>query len=126
MSDRPIPVPPTPNRISIDPSLASSSVESSSFWDRVTTWAAEHKAVVYTLAGVTIVATGAGIYYYSSAPRPAGSSPSKKKAKKDKRKAKKEADAAEKAAETGRDILIIGETCLGYLTDLKQSREKLR
>lgn len=39
-------------------------VESSSFWDRATTWASENKAVIYTIAGVTLVVTGAGVVYY--------------------------------------------------------------
>ena len=35
-----------------------------SVWDRITTWASEHKAVVYTIAGVTVVVAGAGVFYY--------------------------------------------------------------
>lgn len=41
-----------------------SSPPSSSLWDRITTWASENKAVVYTVAGVAIVVTGAGVAYY--------------------------------------------------------------
>ena len=76
-------------------SVDSTSVGSSSFWDRITDWASEHKAVVYTIAGITVVATGAGIYYYTSAPRngtTGGAASEKRKAKKDKRKAKKSND----------------------------------
>ena len=36
----------------------------SSVWDRITNWASEHKALVYTIAGVAVVVTGAGIVYY--------------------------------------------------------------
>jgi hypothetical protein len=36
----------------------------SSTWDRITNWASENKAIVYTIAGVTLVATGAGVVYY--------------------------------------------------------------
>lgn len=36
----------------------------SSVWDRITSWASENKAVVYTVAGVAVVATGAGVVYY--------------------------------------------------------------
>jgi import receptor subunit TOM70 len=36
----------------------------SSLWDRMSAWASEHKAVVYTIAGVAIVVTGAGVAYY--------------------------------------------------------------
>lgn len=45
------------------PEFASSTPPSSA-WDRITTWASENKAVVYTIAGVAIVVTGAGIAYY--------------------------------------------------------------
>lgn len=37
---------------------------SSSVWDRVSTWASENKAVVYTIAGVVVAVTGAGAVYY--------------------------------------------------------------
>ncbi|KAI9694798.1 MAG: TOM (translocase of outer membrane) complex component [Bathelium mastoideum] len=77
-------------------SIDSASTGASSFWDRATKWASEHKAVVYTIAGVTVVATGAGIYYYTSSPRNNGTTGSsaseKKRAKKDKRKNKKSAE----------------------------------
>jgi mitochondrial import receptor subunit TOM70 len=102
MSDRPVPVPPTPGRVQLDPKLSSSfDSSSSSLWDRITTWAAEHKAIVYTIAGVTIVATAAGVYYYSvdassAQQRTSGDAASKKKAKKDRRKQKKEGEEAEK------------------------------
>jgi len=36
----------------------------SSVWDRISTWASENKAVVYTIAGVAIVVSGAGVAYY--------------------------------------------------------------
>lgn len=42
--------------------------KSSSLWDRVSTWASENKAVVYTVAGVAVVVTGAGIVYYMNSP----------------------------------------------------------
>lgn len=45
-----------------DPDFALSG--SPSFWEKVTTWASEHKAVVYTIAGVAVVVTGAGVAYY--------------------------------------------------------------
>lgn len=37
---------------------------SSGLWDRLTSWASENKAVVYTIAGVAFVVTGAGVVYY--------------------------------------------------------------
>ncbi|KAH0394675.1 hypothetical protein KCU89_g11115, partial [Aureobasidium melanogenum] len=74
---------------------------SSSVWDRITTWASEHKAAVYTIAGVTLVATGAGIYYYTSesAPTPQDleAAAEKKKARKENKKAKKNAQREQKS-----------------------------
>lgn len=120
MSDRPVPVPPPPGRIQVDQSLASSvESSSSSAWDRIMTWAAEHKAVVYTIAGVTVIATAAGVYYYTgSGQRAEGSAASKKKAKKDRRKAKKEAEEAEKrlAGETG-ERATAGRRTRSFLTE---------
>lgn len=38
----------------------------SSVWDRISNWASENKAVVYTIAGVTVVfVAGAGVFYYT-------------------------------------------------------------
>ncbi|PNY26370.1 Mitochondrial import receptor subunit tom70 [Tolypocladium capitatum] len=68
----------------------------SSAWDRITSWVSENKAVVYTIAGVAVVVTGAGVYYLNSdATSKADSSP--KLSKKEKRKRK---EAERKAAET--------------------------
>jgi import receptor subunit TOM70 len=36
----------------------------SGVWDRLTNWASENKALVYTIAGVAVVVTGAGVVYY--------------------------------------------------------------
>ena len=38
----------------------------STLWDRLTNWASENKAVVYTIAGVVVVVSGAGAVYYLS------------------------------------------------------------
>lgn len=65
-------------------SVASSS---QSVWDRITTWASENKTVVYTIAGVTVVVTGAGLVYYLTPRQEA------KASKKSKKKAKKGAEA---------------------------------
>ena len=77
---------------------------SSSLWDRITTWASEHKAAVYTIAGITVVATGAGIYYYTSESAPTPQDPEavaeKKKARKANKKAKKEAEKQAKSPES--------------------------
>ena len=37
---------------------------SPSVWERISSWASENKAVVYTIAGVAVVVTGAGVVYY--------------------------------------------------------------
>ncbi|GAM91010.1 hypothetical protein ANO11243_090570 [Dothideomycetidae sp. 11243] len=75
----------------------------SSLWDRISTWASENKAAVYTIAGVTLVVTGAGaVYYFSGSSSPSEEvAAGKKKARKDKKKAKKDlekGDAEEKSA----------------------------
>ncbi|KAI4854923.1 hypothetical protein E4T45_03646, partial [Aureobasidium sp. EXF-8846] len=75
---------------------------SSSFYDRITSWAAEHKAAVYTIAGITLVATGAGIYYYTSetpppTPQDLEAAAEKKKARKENKKAKKNAQREQKS-----------------------------
>jgi len=75
------------------------STPSSSLWDRITTWASEHKAVVYTIAGTVVVITGAGaIYYFSDARRSKVPPPTeKKKSKKERRIEKKKAEEQAKA-----------------------------
>ena len=73
---------------------------STSVWTRISTWASEHKTVVYTIAGVTLVVTGAGAVYYfsnSRAPLSDEEAAERKKARKEKKKAKKEAGRQEKA-----------------------------
>ena len=67
---------------------------SSGLWDRVSHWASEHKAVVYTAAGATLVVTGVGAVYYFSDPSRGGDDSEQKKSKKERRKAKKEAEEA--------------------------------
>ncbi|KAK1978450.1 import receptor [Colletotrichum cereale] len=68
---------------------------SSGLWDRITTWAADNKAVVYTAAGVAVVATGAGVIYFLNSDSKKDSTP--KLSKKERRKRK---EAERKAAET--------------------------
>ncbi|WDK20405.1 import receptor [Colletotrichum graminicola] len=68
---------------------------SSGLWDRITTWAADNKAVVYTAAGVAVVATGAGVIYFLNSDSKKESTP--KLSKKERRKRK---EAERKAAET--------------------------
>jgi len=101
MSGEPVPIAPARN-VALDTSSFTSS-SSPSLWDRLSTWASENKAAVYTIAGVAVVVTGAGVVYYLSdsrrGPRPAESSAAeekKKQSKKDRRKAKKQAEEAKK------------------------------
>ncbi|CAG9949728.1 unnamed protein product [Clonostachys rosea f. rosea IK726] len=80
------PNPPTA-AIPVDPS--------SSVWDRISSWASENKAVVYTIAGVVVAVTGAGaVYYLTSDSSKNDASP--KLSKKERRKRK---EAERKAAE---------------------------
>lgn len=67
---------------------------SSGVWDRLTTWVSENKAVVYTIAGVAVVVTGAGVVYYLN---DSNKDTTPKLSKKERRK-RKEADR--KAAES--------------------------
>ncbi|KAF2250022.1 mitochondrial precursor proteins import receptor [Trematosphaeria pertusa] len=74
----------------------------SSLWDRISTWASEHKGVVYTIAGLTLVVGAGGVIYYLSdsnkdAPAPGTTASSKRKNKRDRKKAK---ERAEKEAAT--------------------------
>ncbi|EPE08197.1 mitochondrial import receptor subunit tom-70 [Ophiostoma piceae UAMH 11346] len=69
--------------------------DNSSFWDRLSGWVSENKAVVYTIAGVAVVVTGAGVVYYSQNSQSRDSSP--KLSKKERRK-RKEAERKTGAA----------------------------
>ncbi|KYK58329.1 mitochondrial outer membrane 72K protein [Drechmeria coniospora] len=68
----------------------------SSTWDRITSWVSKNKAVVYTIAGVAVAVTGAGVVYYlnSDLTKP---TPSPKLSKKERRKRK---EAERKASES--------------------------
>ncbi|KAG9239636.1 hypothetical protein BJ875DRAFT_531595 [Amylocarpus encephaloides] len=84
---------PTPIPILAGSSLPdfASATPPSSVWDRISTWASENKAVVYTIAGVAVVVTGAGVVYYlnDSTPTPVRDTP-KKASKREKRRKKDE------------------------------------
>ena len=86
-------------------STASVSSSTSSLWDRITTWASENKAVVYTIAGTAVVITGAGaIYYFSDSRRDTSTTPpEKKKSKKERRNEKKKAEEESKSGITLKD-----------------------
>ena len=86
-------------------SAASVSSSASSLWDRITTWASENKAIVYTIAGTAVVITGAGaVYYFSDSRRDTSTtSPEKKKSKKERRNEKKKAEEESKSGITLKD-----------------------
>lgn len=69
---------------------------SPSIWNRISTWASENKAVVYTIAGVVVVVTGAGAVYYLSEPKPPKST-QPRKSKKERRLEKKKAEEEKQA-----------------------------
>lgn len=73
---------------------------SPTFLDRASAWYADNKVAAWTIAGVTVVATGGAVYYLSQPPQPSESS---RKAKKERKKAKKggaESSVEEKKAES--------------------------
>ena len=84
----------SPGNTALDTGSLSSS-SSSSVWDRLSTWASENKALVYTIAGVAVVVTGAGVVYSVSDSRKnaqtgaAAAEEKKRASKKERRKAKK-------------------------------------
>ncbi|RDL37564.1 Mitochondrial protein-like protein import receptor tom70 [Venustampulla echinocandica] len=109
-----------------------SSTASTSTWDRISNWASEHKAVVYTIAGVAIVVTGAGVAYYltDATPTVTGRDTPKKSSKKEKQRKKKEEKKAvdvEKGTteskpksptvETVEELPEVDETTVGNLTE---------
>lgn len=72
---------------------------SASVWDRITNWVSDNKAVVYTIAGVAVVVTGAGVVYYlndSSKSPPSAPKKSKSLRRKEKKKAEEEKAASVK------------------------------
>jgi mitochondrial import receptor subunit TOM70 len=80
---------------------------STPLWDRVSAWASENKAVVYTIAGTAVVITGAGVVYYLSESRKskqgASISEEKRKSKKERRKEKKAAEEGKSATSGAKD-----------------------
>ncbi|KAB8294844.1 hypothetical protein EYC80_006805 [Monilinia laxa] len=112
------------------PNFAASTSQSS-VWDRITTWASENKAVVYTIAGVAVVVSGAGVAYYllDSKDSPSTQSVPKKSKEKRRRKKdeKKEADVEKgttssatkpkSPVETVDELPEVDETTVGGLSD---------
>lgn len=86
-------IPPSPNT-NLGTSSLSSDPSTLPLWDRLTTWASENKAAVYTIAGVAVVLSGAGVAYYLSDSRKSSAAAADKKrpSKKERRRAKQEKD----------------------------------
>ena len=88
---------------------------SSGFWDKLSDWAAKNKALVYSIAGVAVVVTGAGAVYYlrnggeSSGNGAAGgqSASKKKKSRSQRRKEKKKADESKKDDEKTEEGMFV-------------------
>jgi import receptor subunit TOM70 len=100
-----VPVPPLGQPVKLDDSsfASSSSASSSSLWDRISTWASENKAAVYTIAGVTLLVTAAGIYYVNTsqtAEKEKATTPKKKARKRKAKKSDVESSAATEKSET--------------------------
>jgi hypothetical protein len=96
-SESPLPQP-VKNVVVDTTSLPASS--SASVWDRISKWVSENKALVYTIAGVAVVVTSAGVVYYlsdSGRTTPAPAPTEKKKSKNQRRKEKKKAEEEKKA-----------------------------
>ncbi|KAK8210880.1 mitochondrial precursor proteins import receptor [Phyllosticta capitalensis] len=102
MSSNPeLPIPRPAQPIALDTNVTAQGT--ASLWDRISTWASEHKAVVYTIAGVTVLVTGAGAVYYftsdSSSSKPETTQSKKNKKQKERKRAKKAAEEEKAKAE---------------------------
>ncbi|KAK8245190.1 mitochondrial precursor proteins import receptor [Phyllosticta capitalensis] len=102
MSSNPeLPIPRPAQPIALDTNVTAQGT--ASLWDRISTWASEHKAVVYTIAGVTVLVTGAGAVYYftsdCSSSKPETPQSKKNKKQKERKRAKKAAEEEKAKAE---------------------------
>ncbi len=101
MSSEAVPIPRSNTNLAT-PSL-SSDASSLPLWDRLSTWASENKAVVYTIAGVAVIVSGAGVAYYLSDSRKgskeAAAEEKKRLSKKERRRAKQEKEKEKSAPE---------------------------
>ena len=87
----------------------------SSVWDRLSTWASENKALVYTIAGVAVVVTGAGaVYYLTDSRKSALAEENRRASKKERRKAKKDINSPDarvspqQAEKSGKSFDVFG------------------
>lgn len=95
----PSPLPQPAKDIVLDTSTLPAS-STASVWDRISKWVSENKAIVYTIAGVAVVVTSAGVVYYLSDSNKATKTAApteKKKSKNQRRKEKKKAEEEKKA-----------------------------
>ena len=101
MSAEPAPILSSPNT-NLPTSSLSSDLSSLSIWDRISIWASENKTAVYTITGVAVVISGAGVAYYFSDSRKSTAVAEDKKrlSKKERRKAKQEKDKASSTSES--------------------------
>ena len=101
MSSQPVPIPGSSTKLGT--SSLSSDASSLPLWDRLSTWASENKAVVYTIAGVAVVVSGAGVAYYLSdskkGSKEGAAEDRKRLSKKERRKAKQEKEKEKTAPE---------------------------
>lgn len=105
------------NTISLPPPPAPST------WDRISNWVSENKAVVYTIAGVAVVATGAGVVYYLSDSGRPTPSPEKKNKKTLQRKKAKE--AKKQQAEAAKRRSKLSEDAKSKLTNTEAPKPKV-
>lgn len=99
------PLPEPPKNVVLDTASIPAS-SSSSVWDRISKWVSENKALVYTVAGVAVVVTSAGVVYYLNDSNRSGKSTQpadKKKSKNQRRKEKKKAEEKKSKAASGSD-----------------------
>lgn len=79
-----------------------------SLWTRLSGYISEHKAVVYTVGAVVIVATAGGIYYISqTTPTSEDDTGKEKKTKKDRRKRDVKDSAQDKAEKSDAGEMMI-------------------
>lgn len=93
MSAEPVPIPAPKTNLGTSGLLSEASTLP--IWDRLSTWAADNKVVVYTIAGVAVAVSGAGVAYYLSESRRGSRDAAEEKkrlSKKERRKAKQDKD----------------------------------
>lgn len=101
-------IPLTSANTALDTTFVSPPTPSLPLWDRISLWASENKAVVYTIAGVAVVISGAGVVYYLSDSRKGAkveaSEDVKKASKKERRRAKKEKEREQEQVQKDVDL----------------------